>query len=110
MPNALLQAMAAGRAVASVDVGDVRHLVAPANRDFVVPADTRALTGAIEALLADDGRRSRLGEDNRAHVRARYDQRRMFAAYGELFRSLLPTRPGSPMATDASLITDNHSG
>jgi glycosyltransferase involved in cell wall biosynthesis len=110
MPNALLQAMAAGRAVAAVDVGDVKHLLAPANRDFVVPADTRALGGAIETLLADDGQRARLGEDNRAHVRARYDQRRMFAAYGELFRSLLPLRPGSPLAMDASLITDNQFG
>jgi glycosyltransferase involved in cell wall biosynthesis len=110
MPNSLLQAMAAGRAVAAVDVGDVKHLVAPGNRDFVVPADTPALTRAIETLLADDRRRADLGEDNRAHVRARYDQRRMFAAYGELFRSLLPTRPGMPLATDASFITDNHSG
>mgnify|MGYP001600503755 CR=1 FL=1 len=110
MPNSLLQAMAAGRAVASVDVGDVRHLVAPANRDFVVDADTRTLARAIEMLLADDGLRAALGEDNRAHVRARYDQRRMFAAYGELFRSLLPARPESHRATGASLFADNHSG
>ena len=110
MPNSLLQAMAAGRAVAAVDVGDVKHLVAPANRDFIVPANAPALTGAIETLLADDSRRAGIGEDNRAHVRARYDQRRMFAAYGELFRSLLPTRPGSPLAADASFLTDNHTG
>ena len=47
MPNSLLQAMAAGRPVASVDVGDVARMVAPENRDLIVPRDDEAaLSGA----------------------------------------------------------------
>ena len=39
MPNALLEAMAASRAIAAVDVGDVKSIVCEDNREFIV--DTR---------------------------------------------------------------------
>jgi glycosyltransferase involved in cell wall biosynthesis len=86
MPNALIQAMANGRAVAGVDVGDVRHIVCPENRELIAPAgDDDGLRDAIARLLDDDDLRSRLGHANARHVRAHYDQDTMFRTYAELF-------------------------
>lgn len=86
MPNSLLQAMAAGLPVAAVDVGDVKAILAPENHAFVGPAgDDDSLAAALAALLADQTLRQRLGVANRAHVRATYDQSRMFEAYRRLF-------------------------
>ncbi|MGH7046123.1 MAG: glycosyltransferase family 4 protein [Stellaceae bacterium] len=86
MPNALLEAMAAGRAVAAVDVGDVRDMVCEANRAFVVPRDdTRLLADAIARLLRDPQRRAQLGHDNHRRAIEEFSQQRMFSAYSFIF-------------------------
>lgn len=86
MPNALLEAMASGRAVAAVDVGDVRHMVSKANREFIVPRDDgNAFTRAIERLLRDPARRAELGRANRRRAIEAFSQDRMLAAYGAIF-------------------------
>jgi len=85
MPNALLEAMAAGRAVAAVDVGDVKSIVCEDNRDFVVPRDdTPAFAAAIATLLRDQERRRTLGLNNRERVATHFSQERMFAAYQDI--------------------------
>lgn len=85
MPISLIEAMAAGRAVAATDVGDVREMLAPANRPFVVARGNEpALTAALASLLADAGLRRRLGEENSARACAEFDQARMFASYAGL--------------------------
>jgi glycosyltransferase involved in cell wall biosynthesis len=85
MPNSLLQAMAAGRPVAAVDVGDVARIVALENRPFVVPRDVSgALTGALAALADDPERRRMLGLQNQARAKAHYSLDGMVAAYGAL--------------------------
>jgi L-malate glycosyltransferase len=86
MPNALLEAMAASRAVAAVNVGDVRSIVCKANRDFIVPRDDRpAFAAAIRQLLRDPQKRRMLGLKNRERVVTAFSQERMFAAYSEIF-------------------------
>lgn len=86
MPNALLQAMANGRAVAGVDVGDVRHMVCAGNAALIAPAgDDDGLRDAIRTLLGDDALRAELGRANAAHVRETYAQDRMFRVYAEMF-------------------------
>ncbi len=86
MPNALLQAMANGRAVAGTDVGDVRHLVCPENRPLIAPRGSdEGLRDAIERLLADETLRAELGRANARHAREHYAQDRMFDVYAELF-------------------------
>jgi glycosyltransferase involved in cell wall biosynthesis len=85
MPNSLLQAMAAGRPVAAVDVGDVRHIVAPENRPMVVPRDDEgALATALATLMSDPQRREVLGRLNQQRVEVHYSFDRMVAAYGAL--------------------------
>jgi glycosyltransferase involved in cell wall biosynthesis len=86
MPNALLEAMAASRAVAAVDVGDVKEMLCEGNREFVVPRDDgRALSGSIARLLGDPARRAALGRDNRGRVVRVFSQAQMFTAYSLIF-------------------------
>jgi glycosyltransferase involved in cell wall biosynthesis len=86
MPNALLEAMAASCAVAAVDVGDVKIILSPENREFVVPRDDdAAFTEAIARLICDPAKRAELGRRNREHVAAAFSQERMFSAYAAIF-------------------------
>jgi glycosyltransferase involved in cell wall biosynthesis len=86
MPNSLLEAMAASRAVAAVDVGDVKCIVCEDNRDFIVPRDNSpAFAAALANLLRDPEKRRTLGLKNRERVVAAFSQERMFAAYSEIF-------------------------
>lgn len=86
MPNALLEAMAAGRAVAAVDVGDVKSMVCAQNRDYVVPRDDGpAFAAAIAGLLRDAAKRAILGCGNRARAVEAFSQTQMFTAYSLIF-------------------------
>jgi glycosyltransferase involved in cell wall biosynthesis len=85
MPNALLEAMAARRPVAAVDVGDVKSIVCEDNREFIVPRDEApAFASAITRLLRDPDKRRALGVKNRERVVSEYSQERMFATYSTL--------------------------
>lgn len=85
MPNALLQAMAAGRPVVSTDVGDIRPIVSPENRDFIFPVgDAAGYDSGLEAMIADETLRDRLGAANRQRAVDVYSMEKMLAAYGEL--------------------------
>ncbi|HEY3909968.1 MAG TPA: glycosyltransferase family 4 protein [Stellaceae bacterium] len=86
MPNALLEAMAARRAVAAVDVGDVRDMVCEANRGLIVACDDgRSLADAISRLLRDPAKRTELAHGNRRRAVEMFSQERMFTAYSHIF-------------------------
>ncbi len=85
MPYGLLEAMAAGRPVAGVDVGDVRTIVAEENASLIVDKDTDALAQALATLCANAGLRKALGTANKAKAHEVYDQDRMIATYARLF-------------------------
>ncbi len=85
-PISVVEAMAAGLAVASPAVGDVVNMVAQENRRFISPVgDDAALASALTALAADPALRRRIGEDNRAMARAQYDAQTMVNAYRALY-------------------------
>lgn len=85
MPLSVLEAMAAGLAVAAVDVGDVRAMVAAENRPMIVRKDERLLGDAMLQLLRYPGRRTGIGRANRERVGRDYGQARMVRAYDRLF-------------------------
>jgi L-malate glycosyltransferase len=86
MPNALLEAMAASRAIAAVDVGDVRSIVCEDNKEFIVARDDApAFAAAITRLACNPQKRDALGAMNRQRVVSEYSQERMFSAYCEVF-------------------------
>jgi glycosyltransferase involved in cell wall biosynthesis len=80
----VLEAMAAGRAIAATGVGDVRAMVSPENAPFISALEDEALAGALRALLADSGLRDRVGAANRTQATLYYDQETMFHAYAAL--------------------------
>lgn len=85
MPNALLQAMAAGRPVVSTDVGDIRPMVSAGNRDFIFPVgDAAGYDAGLGAMIAGKGLRDRLGAANRQRVVDVYSMEKMLAAYEAL--------------------------
>jgi glycosyltransferase involved in cell wall biosynthesis len=90
MPISLIEAMAAGLPVASVDVGDVAIMLASENRPFVTSLDDDALAGALIALLADPALRSRTGAANAARARTEFDEALMIAAYDALYAGKMP--------------------
>jgi len=85
MPLAVLEAMDAGLPVASTDVGDVRSMVAPENRAFVIDADDAKLTAAMRELVADKALRARLGEANRRRARTEFSLEGMCGSYRAIF-------------------------
>lgn len=84
MPFSVLEAMASGLPVASTDVGDVRMMVAPENRDHVAALTPEALAGALRPLLGDAVLRARLGAANRRKAERDYDEEAMFATFAAL--------------------------
>jgi glycosyltransferase involved in cell wall biosynthesis len=97
-PVALIEAMAAGRAVVATDVGGVRDVLggeAPpvdpggfrvTERGVLVRAgDAEGLTAALRALEADAGLRHRLGAAARAHVLERFAAERLLGDITALY-------------------------
>ncbi|MEN3974099.1 glycosyltransferase family 4 protein [Emcibacter sp. SYSU 3D8] len=85
IPNAVLEAMAAGLAVAATAVGDVPAMVAAENAPFIVPpGDAAALAGAMEKLARDAALRERIGLANQRRASEVYDVAAMVAAYKAL--------------------------
>jgi L-malate glycosyltransferase len=86
MPNALLEAMAASRAIAAVNVGDVKNIVCEDNREFIVDRDdAAAFAEAFTRLLGNPERRQALGFANRRRAVTEFSQERMFSAYSRIF-------------------------
>ncbi len=91
MPNAVLQAMAAGLPVAGTDVGDVKHMVADINKPFIVPKnDEKALVSSISRLARESELTKAIGQANLRHVKTHYDQETMFRAYAVRLEALAP--------------------
>jgi glycosyltransferase involved in cell wall biosynthesis len=88
-PVALIEAMAAGRAVVSTKVGGVGDVVAHDRTGWLVPSrDARALAAAIDALLADPARRAALGDAARSSVYPAYGMSRLVGDIDRLYSSL----------------------
>ena len=87
MPISVIEAMAAGLPVASTDVGDVRAMVCPENREFVRGLDAGELAKSLIALLDAPGR---IGVLNQAVAREKFSQEKMFASYEALFAGAPP--------------------
>lgn len=74
LPTALIEAMAASTPVVATAVGGIPELVVPGETGVLIDAPPTAagLADALRPLLADPGRRSRLGEAGRARFDAEF--------------------------------------
>ena len=82
MPNALLEAMAAGLPVVASSVGGIGEIVADGRTGLLVPADNPvALADRICGLMTTPSLTSALGDAARTEIRGRYSFCRMVAAF-----------------------------
>ena len=98
---ALIEAMAAGVAVLSTEVGGVADLVTHGETGWLVPpGDPSAMAGAIRRLLAEPDLRARLAAAGRTMALGEYDVTRlvprMEALYTALINQKLTTDNGQP--------------
>jgi glycosyltransferase involved in cell wall biosynthesis len=88
-PVALIEAMAAGVASVSTDVGGVRDVVTAPGLGSLVPfGDAAALAGAVSALADAPERRAEIGLAGRASVRERFHASRLLEDIRTLYSQL----------------------
>lgn len=89
-PNAILEAMAAGKPVVASQVGGVSEAVVDGETGFLVPAgDASSLATAIGRLLGDPLLGSRMGAAGRRRVQERFGLSRMVAEMEALYEERL---------------------
>jgi glycosyltransferase involved in cell wall biosynthesis len=88
LPHALLEAMAAGRAVVATAVGGNCELIEDGVSGLLVPpGDPAALAGAIARLAGDPALAVRLGAAARRSVADRFDLAAMAARFADFYQS-----------------------
>jgi glycosyltransferase involved in cell wall biosynthesis len=90
LPLALLEAMAAGKAIVASAVGAIPEALSPDAGLLVPPRDVDALAAALDQLLADPVAAAAMGARARSVVAARYDSRQVGATLAGLYRELAP--------------------
>jgi len=89
MPNAILEAMACGKAVVATGVGGVLDVIQDGVDGSIVPAnDADALSNAILELLEHDSLRRRLGESARQKIIKDFTPEKELAGNLEVYRKL----------------------
>lgn len=90
LPNALLEAMAAGCPIVTTDVPGCHDLVTSDRTGLVVPyGDTQVLAEAMERLLADREFARRLGQAAAQEVAEHWTVAATYAAYSRLYDDAL---------------------
>jgi starch synthase (maltosyl-transferring) len=95
MPNVILEAMAARRAVVATAVEGTEDLVIPGRTGWLVPPrDPDALAHALDEAANDPDRRRRFGEAGRARVEREFSLDAVVEAYERLWASVLGIHDG----------------
>jgi glycosyltransferase involved in cell wall biosynthesis len=90
MPNVVLEAMGAGRAVVASAVDGVLEVIGGRDVGLLVPpGDERALSEAIAELLRDPSRRREMGEAARRWVSENFPLERTVSQVEDLFQRLI---------------------
>jgi glycosyltransferase involved in cell wall biosynthesis len=84
-PNALLEAMALGRAIVATPVGAIREMLEPDCGVLVPVRDPAGLATALESLIRDRDRRVQLGEKAAARATEQYAVDVVFSRYLEVW-------------------------
>ncbi len=92
LPNALLEASAMELPIVSTDIPGCNEVVAHGVTGLLVaPKDVDALEVAIEELLVDAGKRTLFGKAGRVRVSERYEQRKVWDYWKQLYEQSLDT-------------------
>jgi len=105
LPNALLEAMAAGVPVVATSVGGVTDLIGQSGGGILInPGDIGMLANAVSKLLTDADGAAEIGARGRRFVRERHDISVVAAKYREAFRSVLPQSSTPPKPAGTAVI------
>jgi glycosyltransferase involved in cell wall biosynthesis len=86
LPNALLEAGGAGRALVATDAGGSGEIVLDGRTGLLIPVEDRAaLVSALYGLVSDPDLRDRLGLAAREHVVATFGMDRFVAEFAQLY-------------------------
>ena len=89
LPMAMLEAMAAAKAVVASSVGGIPEAIGDGDNGLLVaPRDVPALTAALASLLRDDALRERLGARARETVEQRFSTAAAAGQLSALYREL----------------------
>lgn len=89
-PVALIEALAAGRAVVATNVGGVSSVVEDGISGYLVPpGDASMLADRIQQLLDDPGLRTKMGAAGRRHVEETFSGRRLVEQIRNLYSELV---------------------
>ncbi len=84
-PSGVLEALACGTPVVASRVGGIPEQLTDETGVLVEPGEPAALAAAIDALLDDPDRRTRMGQAAAADARARFSLDRQIADYVSLY-------------------------
>jgi glycosyltransferase involved in cell wall biosynthesis len=97
LPNAVMEAMAAGLPCVCTDVGGCRELVEEGVTGFLVPpGDAPAMTRALQRLARDQRLRAVLGASGRNRILREFSLDRLLSQTEVVLRNLLAARDASP--------------
>ena len=92
-PNAILEAMAAGRPVVATAVGGTVEAVVHERTGIVVPPrDSKAIAKATEKLLTDQETMRSYGDAGRERAKSEFSHSVMVRRYADLYMSLMSQR------------------
>jgi glycosyltransferase involved in cell wall biosynthesis len=90
MSNAVLEYMAAGRAIVATEVGGTRELIQNGVHGLLVPpGDPVAFAATIRRLLDEPALANRLGAAARKRIHENYSQQRRVMRFQEFYRELV---------------------
>jgi glycosyltransferase involved in cell wall biosynthesis len=97
MPNAVLEAMAAGLPIVATDVEGVAELLGPnCEPQMAAYGDTKAFSQKVTCLLTDRDLAERLGHANRQRAEEHFSTEAMVRAYESLWTDLSPAAARRP--------------
>lgn len=90
LPNAVMEAMAAGRPVVATRTGGTEELVTDEETGFLVPSgDAAALADRVGRLSSDAGLRAEMGRSGRARIEAAFSVETMVSRTMSLYDEVL---------------------
>ena len=90
MPNALLEAMAAGLPAVATRVGGIPEVITDNETGLLVESkDSNAIAGAIERIMREKGLRERLARNAKNYTRENFDIKKTVSGTRELYEGLL---------------------
>lgn len=96
LPNVLLEAGAAGRAIVATAAGGSPEIVIDGRTGVLVPVgDPAALGVALRRVATDAGLRERLGGGAREHIISAFGMDRFVAEFATLYETLVAAKRGS---------------